>query len=497
MLKIAQIRRDGGTQPRAGLVGAVVRDYMEAMQNGETFPPVVVFHDGDHYWLADGYHRVDAAHQARLTQIAADIRQGTKRDAVLYSVGANATHGLKRSNEDKRRAVKTLLRDAEWGAWSDRAIARACAVGAPLVADVRRELAENERLEAAATVRNYSKNGNTAVMNTANIGARALPPAVKPKGDIDRFLEAQVYEPHPQPLAVEEGSADDEALDWKAPASKEVAKNHWMLNKWTFLNNEARALSARRRYRLLRERYADTRLIDVLLALDFDARELVAYGADALKADAALTRIAMDRQMVMANGESVLVLSMGNVPLLTQAGVSIMTYAERVPDEIRLLLEQTFLTERPALPAEESDETATVSSEPALVETPAESAAWQPGDRVITRSAQDGVVVSGQNGRFVDVQTEYGRTAHAVDTLKRLPDLERAPAGTEMAARQRANAAVLMWVDSHLEHILELLGRINEQEKADADVCRLVARSVEAQRLVLGRRLRLGLAAVS
>ena len=33
----------------------------EALLRGETFPPIVVRHDGQSYWLQDGFHRVAAA----------------------------------------------------------------------------------------------------------------------------------------------------------------------------------------------------------------------------------------------------------------------------------------------------------------------------------------------------------------------------------------------------------------------------------------------------
>lgn len=58
-----------------------------------------------------GWHRVAGAEQAGLTEIEADVQPGTKRDALLYSAGANATHGLRRSNADKRRSVRLLLGD--------------------------------------------------------------------------------------------------------------------------------------------------------------------------------------------------------------------------------------------------------------------------------------------------------------------------------------------------------------------------------------------------
>ncbi|MDR9404902.1 MAG: hypothetical protein RI580_15855 [Halothece sp. Uz-M2-17] len=74
-----------------------------------------------------------------------------QRDAILHSVGANATHGLRRSNQDKRKAVVTLLQDNEWSQWSDafgsvfdlRAIARQCQVSTPLVGKIRQELSSS------------------------------------------------------------------------------------------------------------------------------------------------------------------------------------------------------------------------------------------------------------------------------------------------------------------------------------------------------------------
>ena len=137
LLPIASIRRDGGTQPRAALNLHWVEEYGQDMIAGASFPPVVVFYDGQVHWLADGFHRTEAALAVGLSEIQAEVHQGTVRDAILYSVGANGNHGQRRTNDDKRRAVKTLLNDAEWSRWSDREIARQCAVDHKTVAGLR------------------------------------------------------------------------------------------------------------------------------------------------------------------------------------------------------------------------------------------------------------------------------------------------------------------------------------------------------------------------
>lgn len=194
ILPVSQIRRDGGTQPRSRLNEEVVAEYAEDMQNGKVFPPATVFYDGQDYWLADGFHRVKAAERAGLDRVAVDLRHGTRREAVLYSVGANAAHGLRRTNADKRRAVVRLLSDPEWSKWSNSEIARQCGVDESLVRGIKRELSsaqpkmdqeyirqrfgvDRQTIEAvqqtlgeAPSQRIVHRGGTTYTIDTTNIG---------------------------------------------------------------------------------------------------------------------------------------------------------------------------------------------------------------------------------------------------------------------------------------------------------------------------------------
>src|SRR5437764_270221 len=76
------IRKDGGTQLREKMDEETVARYAELMRGGVKLPAVVVFHDGEHYWLAEGFHRDAAAGRAGRTEIEADVRRGTLRDAI-------------------------------------------------------------------------------------------------------------------------------------------------------------------------------------------------------------------------------------------------------------------------------------------------------------------------------------------------------------------------------------------------------------------------------
>lgn len=181
VLPIASLRRDGGTQPRDHLSPEVAKEYAQEIADGAAFPPVIAFYDGTDYWLADGFHRVEAylrLHGAGLigaAEIPVDVRQGTLRDAVLLSVGANASHGYRRSILDKRRAVLVLLNDPEWRDWSDREIARRCNVSRMLVAELRPPLGT---VSSDSDVRTFiDRHGNPSHMRVENIGRKkpALP----------------------------------------------------------------------------------------------------------------------------------------------------------------------------------------------------------------------------------------------------------------------------------------------------------------------------------
>ena len=136
-IKLDEIIVDGGTQTRAALNEDTISDYAEAMTEGAKFPTVVVFASGTAYLLADGFHRFMAAQRCGWVEIDADVRKGSKQDAIKYSLGANNVHGLRRTNADKRRGVEIALK--EFGKLSDQAIADMCGVGRNYVLEIRHE----------------------------------------------------------------------------------------------------------------------------------------------------------------------------------------------------------------------------------------------------------------------------------------------------------------------------------------------------------------------
>jgi ParB-like chromosome segregation protein Spo0J len=137
LLSISKIRLNGGTQTREAINYNVVEEYTERYREGLEMDPVGVVYDGQEYWLYDGFHRVSAAQSAHLDEINVEVKNGDREYAVWLAAAANAKHGLKRTNADKRRAVTSVLALGSFAGKSDREIAEHCGVSHTFVAELR------------------------------------------------------------------------------------------------------------------------------------------------------------------------------------------------------------------------------------------------------------------------------------------------------------------------------------------------------------------------
>ena len=214
ILAIDKIRTDGGTQSRAQIDGDIVEEYAHVFLTSPRFPlpPVVVFYDGKEYWLADGFHRLAAAKLAAKADLRVDVVQGTQREAILYSVGANAKHGLRRTNADKRRAVETLLRDEEWSKKSDRWIAEKCGVDHRFVGNARVTTGDGPQLQERT-----GQDGKTRKLPTKREPAPETPPA-EPHPALARQRSAPPAEMPEEPELDFEDSEPESAVVDPAPA---------------------------------------------------------------------------------------------------------------------------------------------------------------------------------------------------------------------------------------------------------------------------------------
>jgi hypothetical protein len=188
-IPIELIRLDGGTQIRdCKTMQTKIAEYATAMAEGNQFPPLTVFWDGEHYWLADGFHRLGAYNVVMQAlklpglDIECEVIEGPLRDAIIYACGVNAVHGMPRTVPDKQNAVRTILTnplvalDEHGVPWNDHQIARICNVNHKMVGrhrvDIAAELAKAQEgggylghvLDSGE--RTVTRGGTTYTMNT-------------------------------------------------------------------------------------------------------------------------------------------------------------------------------------------------------------------------------------------------------------------------------------------------------------------------------------------
>lgn len=167
LIDIDKIIRDPRCQSRTGVDPWLVQEYVVALKEGAVMPPLSTIQAEEGHYIYDGFHRYEAYMRTEAKEVEVETEPGDIWDAIERSCSVNATHGKRRTNEDKRRAVETMLRVMRHRgeSWSNREIARRCAVGSRFVDNL--VSAHGAQIQRPTLV---VRNGTAFKMNTSNIG---------------------------------------------------------------------------------------------------------------------------------------------------------------------------------------------------------------------------------------------------------------------------------------------------------------------------------------
>lgn len=136
---IAEIVADDRLQTREALDLDALAEYAEAYAAKAPMPPVSVYEVDGALLLVDGYHRHAAAVAAGLGWIeAVVVGRGSWEEAEVAALGANRSHGVRRSIETKRRVLARALNNPILQEQSSREIARVIGVSHDFVARRRK-----------------------------------------------------------------------------------------------------------------------------------------------------------------------------------------------------------------------------------------------------------------------------------------------------------------------------------------------------------------------
>ena len=137
-LLVIELVFDGALQCRTQTNQVVVDAYADQLREGATFPAIRALRVDGRLLVVDGWHRGLAHRAAGRDLIEADVSDGTWSEAILAAAGANANHGLQRTMEDKRRAVRLLLTDEASARRSSRELAKVAGVSHTFVDETRK-----------------------------------------------------------------------------------------------------------------------------------------------------------------------------------------------------------------------------------------------------------------------------------------------------------------------------------------------------------------------
>lgn len=167
------IEATAATQIRTKIHTDVVNLYTKNMEDGAIFPPLDVFAENgsERFVLADGFHRHRAYVNIGADEVPCNRHEGSLHDALVWALGANETHGFRRSNADKRLAVKIALKDPQISQLSLREIADICRVSHTTVSTIRNELSLESKTEDL-DAESHNPNGETPT--EADEGDRAV-----------------------------------------------------------------------------------------------------------------------------------------------------------------------------------------------------------------------------------------------------------------------------------------------------------------------------------
>lgn len=152
--------------PRSEIDSELVEDYASLMRDGTWFKPVTLCRLNGRLYVADGWHRVEAAKSARLAKIRARIVEASSRLEV-YALACllNSDHGKRLTPEERRGAARRLYEELRKRGVEDckavEVVAECLRIAKTTVYDYLRDLRRDLRREIEERARELRRQGRS------------------------------------------------------------------------------------------------------------------------------------------------------------------------------------------------------------------------------------------------------------------------------------------------------------------------------------------------
>jgi transposase-like protein len=185
-VKTEDLELDDRCQARAKIDTDAVDEYAAAYERGDDLPPLEAFSVSGRLYVVDGFHRFPALVKAGKSFAKVQVvGSGTIEAAVMYATSVNQIHGVRRSNADKRRAVRMVFDTGNGADMSNAAIAEHVGVSDMLVSAVRRDVEASQPQESGGCEAPETRVGRDGKRRKAPKPKANTPKAAPEPDDID------------------------------------------------------------------------------------------------------------------------------------------------------------------------------------------------------------------------------------------------------------------------------------------------------------------------
>jgi len=249
-IALEKITFDSKYQARKSVPEDAQTEYhQQAMQGPESeWPfnaPVEIVEVAGVYYLTDGWQRCSACLKAERPKVFATIESGDLELVLMRACAANATHGVRRSDDDKRNAVRMALK--QWPKKPGSEIAEICKVSPGLVSKIRKEdfphqstVTRKDGSEQAASIQRQVSRETSEPAKEAERIAEPDAPRGHKKGEPCPYCEADWWQlrdngqtvcgncghVYGEPLADDDPEEKEEVVSVDPDAAKKVAKTY-------------------------------------------------------------------------------------------------------------------------------------------------------------------------------------------------------------------------------------------------------------------------------
>ena len=234
-VKLNDIRIDGNTQGRSVIDQQTVYGYLEAMKEGDEFPPLDTVFDGATHWLVDGFHRYHSYKLLGIKEVSITYTPGTLEEAQVASFGVNGKHGKPRTNEDKQRIVESALIHPLTMNKTNYEIAKICGVSQPFVAAVRDPVKKQKQVDQRKKTAAKSQEPSDVNTNPISIAEPAPTAEGSSPSGIDAGWAPDEDELRANELALQ---ADQDAMYKLLESDEPLATAHEEIKRLNHLNGQ-------------------------------------------------------------------------------------------------------------------------------------------------------------------------------------------------------------------------------------------------------------------